>query len=213
MKPVMSLGDWPTNAHMIADVAKLGYLDGRVLDLTYGLGRFWTQHRPAHLITNDPERPADHHVDATNLSDLVTEFGRDSFDSVVFDPPYKLAGTATPSTESMIDAAYGVNQYRSAATVTELLRSGVRNSSYLVKPGGHVLVKCQDQVVSGNVVWQTYGLVNWLTEYWNTPNGKHRLDLIADFKFPSYRPQPAGRSQLNARRNYSTLLVFRRNSK
>ena len=32
---------WATNAEMIEDVARLGYLDGSVLDVTYGLGTFW----------------------------------------------------------------------------------------------------------------------------------------------------------------------------
>ena len=34
--------------------------------------------------------------------------------------------------------------------------------------------------------------------------------LVDQLHLPSYRPQPAGRRQIHARRNYSTLLVLRK---
>lgn len=39
--PVLSIQKWPSNGHLIADCARLGYLhkDWRTLDPTYGFGR------------------------------------------------------------------------------------------------------------------------------------------------------------------------------
>jgi hypothetical protein len=52
--PVAAAKRWPTNAHLIADVARLGYLDGRVIDVTYGEhGGFWKVWRPEHLVAHD----------------------------------------------------------------------------------------------------------------------------------------------------------------
>ncbi len=44
---------WPTNAHMIVDAARLGYLrkDWWTLDPTYGLGNFWTLWQPTWFVT------------------------------------------------------------------------------------------------------------------------------------------------------------------
>ena len=36
MSEVMRATRWSTNAEMIADAARLGYVEGRVLDTTYG---------------------------------------------------------------------------------------------------------------------------------------------------------------------------------
>ena len=48
---VPAVHDWPTNGHLIADVAHLGYISDKdsVLDPTYGLGVSWTQYRPTDL--------------------------------------------------------------------------------------------------------------------------------------------------------------------
>src|SRR5690606_27767225 len=43
---VLAAHRWRNNAEMIADVAKLGYITGDVLDTTYGRGGFWTVYMP-----------------------------------------------------------------------------------------------------------------------------------------------------------------------
>ena len=90
------------NADLIAYVARLGYLDGTVLDATYGLGTFWKDFKPDTLITNDLYKPADH---AWDFLDLPCRDGE--FDSVVYDPDYKLNGT--PALPEM-DDRYGVGE-------------------------------------------------------------------------------------------------------
>src|SRR5262245_46753182 len=103
--PILATHAWPTNAELIADVARLGHLraDRGTLDPTYGLGIFWQKWRPVHLTACDvdPDKsPLGHSVDFRHLPWVDRYFGQ-----VVFDPPYKLNGTPTDE----VDGRYGVH--------------------------------------------------------------------------------------------------------
>jgi hypothetical protein len=191
---VPSAWAWPSNGHLIADVAQL-YIapDAVVLDPTYGRGAWWTQFRPAHLIAHDLVLDG---VDFTALPEADA-----SVDVVAFDPPYKLNGTSTPA----VDARYGVDgPYVRWQDRHALIRAGIDEQARVLRSGGVLLLKCQDQVCSGQMRWQTdeftahaaaFGLVK-----------VDRFDMLG-----TARPQPmAGRTQRHAHGRPSTLLVFRR---
>lgn len=197
---VLSCQKWASNADLIADCARLGYLgqDRRTLDPTYGYGTFWKKFRPDVLIAHDidpAKSPTGHSVDATALP-----YDNRTFDDVVIDGPYKLTGT--PQNTGGIDERFGVHEpavpwQDRMALLMAMMTEGAR-----VLDDGFLLFKCQDQVVSGKIRWQTIEAV------------KHAatlgLGLVDRFDFLSYRPQPAGRRQVHARRNYSTMLAFKR---
>ena len=193
MTVVPAVHAWPTNGHLIADVARI-YEFGRTLDATYGRGRFWTQYRPDDLTTNDLSSDADHHFDFRQLPWPAGEF-----DTVVFDPPYKLNGTPVLGD---FDARYGLSVPRRWQDRMEMILAGAvecgRVASRLL------LVKVQDQVVSGRVVWQTLAVVDALEPHgWNLTD---RFDLLG-----GSRPQPMkGRRQRHAHGRPSSLLVFQR---
>lgn len=202
---VMSWGEWKTNAELFADVAKLGYLDGRVLDPTYGEGNFWTVFRPRKLVAHDL-----HTLDGVDVRDIGEYHRRRSFDAIVYDPPYAFRGRASKA----FDSKYGVGRYRSANAVMELyfdgmdslfplLRTAVKVEGRTEPVGGYMLVKCQDQVVSGTVHWQVDDITKFARSYLG-------LVKVDSFTINSYRPQPNGRRQLHARRNGSSLLVFQK---
>jgi hypothetical protein len=47
VRPIMAAQTWPSNADLIADVARFGYLQGEVvIDVTYGRGTWWNRYRP-----------------------------------------------------------------------------------------------------------------------------------------------------------------------
>lgn len=200
--PVMAYGSWPNNGALIADVARLGYLDGRVLDCTFGYGTFWRDWQPGLLVRwdLDPAKSPDC-LDGVDFTRLPV--GDRSFDAVVFDPPYKLNGRP----DAAVDERYGVHEVSRWQDRMALMRAGLVECCRVARL--HVLVKCQDQVCSGRVRWQTDEMTDAARA-----QGFGKVDR---FDFETYRPQPGSnpdgspRRQVHARRNTSSLLVFRRN--
>lgn len=195
---ILSADTYLTNAEMIEAVAKLGRLrhTDLVLDPTYGQGTWWKRWQPDTLVASDlhprpsaPCRRADFtalpHPDAT-------------FDVVAFDPPYKLNGTPTPT----VDDRYGVGVSTRWQDRHALIREGITECIRVLKPKGVLLVKCQDQVCSGQVRWQTIEFTNHATA-----QGLRLADMLHKL---GGRPQPKKRRQVHAAHNYSTLLIFKK---
>jgi hypothetical protein len=184
---------WRSNADMIADIAKLGYLDGHVLDVTWGRGRFWTVWQPTKLTAHD-------RFTLDGVDFRVPPYEDDRFDVVVLDPPYKLSGT--PSLGDF-DNRYGVDVPERWQDRMEHIGVGVVECARVTRVGGYLLIKVQDQVCSGEVRWQT----DIVTEIAARANCKK----VERFDLPHRgRPQPRGRTQKHAHGRSSTLLVFRK---
>lgn len=200
---VLAVGGYANNADLIAACFALGYLadDRRTLDPTYGLGRFWNTRRPVELVASDLDvtrSPVGASIDFTALP-----WPDADFDDVVFDPPYKLNGTSRGTGPAASDDSYGVaGQATSWQDRHTLIRAGIDECARVLRPGGHLLIKCQDQVCSGRVRWQT-------REFADHAEGLG-LVLVDSLILVGHRQQPAGRRQVHARRNYSTLLVCRK---
>lgn len=195
--PVLAINKWPTNGDLIADCARLGYLNTswRTLDPTYGYGTFWKVWRPDDLTACDIDPLKSEHgsIDFTALP-----WADKTFDAVVFDPPYKLNGT--PTDTGGIDERFGVHAPARWQDRMALIRAGARECA---RVSAHMLlVKCQDQVVSSVIRWQTTAVADEVE-----PLG---FGLRARFDFLSYRAQPAGRRQINPASCSSQLLVFAR---
>lgn len=190
---IKAIGTWRTNGELIADVARLGYIseDSYTLDPTYGLGNWWTHFRPHQLVTHDLK------LDGVDFRRLPHQ--DETFDVVAYDPPYKLNGTPTPE----VDDRYGVGEPTHWQDRLILMQVGLKECLRVVRRRGYVLAKCQDQVCSGRVVWQTAMMADAAFDYGAAAWVDHLL-------MPGGRPQPAGRRQVHAHRNYSSLLVFRK---
>lgn len=142
--PVLAAQEWKTNGAMIADVARLGYIrkTSLTLDPTYGAGVWWTEFRPDRLIArSDRTEPG--------FDFRRTDYRGGTFDVVAYDPPYKLNGAG-----SKPDARYGVEEWASWQDRHDLCRAGATECARVLKPGGYLLWKCQDQVCGGKVRWQ-----------------------------------------------------------
>ncbi len=192
---VYAVDTYKTNGGLIAAAHRLGYLNDHwlTLDMTYGRGTFWNDYRPARLITNDLGQGTPHlRFDMAGRA----PFRDDTFDVTVCDPPYKLNGTPDPG----IDTRYGVEQVTTRQERHRLMHAALDEAIRVTKPGGLVLYKCQDQVNSGRIWWQT----RMIAEHAELYGARHRDSLM----YVGGRPQPEGRSQQHARRNYSTLLVL-----
>lgn len=88
-------------------------------------------------------------------------------------------------------------------TNADMIRDGITECLRVLKPGGHLLLKCQDQVNGGKVRWQTI-------EFAGHAEQAGPAVLVDMLHMLGGRPQPEGRSQQHARRNMSTLLVLRK---
>lgn len=191
---VLAAQAWPTNAHMIEDVARLGYLheDWPTVDVTYGRGKWWTRWHPASLTAHDLK------TDGVDFRHLPEPDG--SFAAVAFDPPYKLNGTPTVS----VDGRYGVDVVGTREARHTLIRDGITECARVLSPEGFLLLKCQDQVNGGKVRWQSREFADHAETL--------GLALVDSLLMLGGRPQPAGRRQVHARRNLSTLLVLRKDT-
>lgn len=199
---ILAVNDWATNGYLIADVAEL-YLskEMKILDPTYGLGTWWTQWFPAerNLTATDLDKdksPWGRSVDFRNMP-WVTH----TFDCVAFDPPYKLNGTP----DLAIDERYGVHTVKTWQQTHKLIKDGLLECSRVLKVGGILLLKCMDQVCSGQIRWQTdeftiYAALNCDLKKID------RFDMLG-----KHRKQPMeGREQRHAHGRGSTFIVFRK---
>lgn len=186
-----------TNARLMVDCARLGYLVDVVVDVTYNAGRFWREHpAPALRFDIDPQWDAQ----VADFRDLPLE--RESVATVVLDPPYKLNGTSTGIGPSALDHGYGVaGAYSSVDTTHNLIRAGIDEAWRVLAPGGLLLLKCQAQQNAARMNDQPGMFAQYAidTGHWHDED---RLHVVT-----TPRKQP--RAQCSARANYSTLVVLR----
>lgn len=220
---ILAATEWPSNAELIADCHRLGYLrdSDHVLDPTYENGTWWNQWRPEKLT-------ACHRAsDGSDFRHLPFPDG--TFDAIAFDPPYVCPGGRKTSTIKDFHARYGMAEgsyddpdFTNPAELQQIINDGLTEMHRLVipavrrkyepaKPGanGVVLVKCKDYIWSGYY---------WPGAHYTAQHAIQLGFVIEDrFEFlsdpgpqPTVNPDGSPRRQVHARRNLSTLLVLRR---
>lgn len=213
--PVLAAASYRTNAELIVAVHRLGYLrdDDHVLDPTFGEGVWWKAWRPERLTT--------HHRRTDGSDFRALPYPDAAFDAVAFDPPYVCPGGRKTSTVPDLHDRYGMNEggaadpdFRTPAELQALINAGLTEMVRLVKPprskheGGIVLVKCQNYIWSGEL-WEGAEL----TREHALSLGCSVVDrlemLVRPGPQPTTNPDGSPRRQVHARRNLSTLFVFR----
>ena len=203
MTAVMAATRWTSNAELIADCARLGYLrdEWLTLDPTFEGGIWWKQWQPEVLVTHNRD------VDGSDFRDLP--WCDDLFDAIAYDPPYVSKGGRATSGIKEMDNRYGQEDApRTPALLQQLIDDGLTEMARIVKPKGILLVKCQDYISSGRLWEGTYR-----TRRHAEALGLECVDRLEMVTSP--RPQPttnrdgSPRRQVHARRNLSTLFVFR----
>ena len=195
--PVLAATAWPSNAEMVVDLVRLGYLrsEWRTLDPTYGRGAWWRKWRPDQLVTHDLA------LDGIDFTQLPEDDA--TFDAVAFDPPYVATGGRATTTMPEFASRYGMTVApRTPALLQDLIDVGLKEIARVLRPRGLVLVKCQDYVSSGKLWIGTHHTLSAALSI-----GFTVVDRLEHVGRP--RPQPGGRRQVHARRNLSTLFVLR----
>lgn len=129
-----------TNADLIAAVAPL-YLNGLVLDCTYGEGAWWKRFRPSRFVAHDL-----HKGDGVDFTALPEPDG--TYDAVCFDPPYIPQGGLEHSTVGQFTDAFGLES-RSRDELDDLIAQGIAECARVLAPSGYLLAKCGDYVNGG----------------------------------------------------------------
>jgi hypothetical protein len=199
------------NAEVFEKILSLHVPRGaKIADITWGQGVFWKKVPPDtyEVIGSDIK-------DGTDCRKLP--YPNESFDCVVFDPPYMegffrrssghLGGSGTHSAfrkaySNGLATEEGGPKWHAA--VVDLYVTGGKESARILKKNGLFIVKCQDEV-SANRQWLTH--VEIINAYSHI--GFYARDL-----FVVVRPNQPGISrlikQVHARKNHSYFIVFQK---
>lgn len=198
---VMAATAWASNAAMIVDLVRLGYLraEWNTLDATYGEGHWWDLWWPERLTTNDwdVDKPAEFHDDFRQL-----RWDDGTFDAVAYDPPYIAPGGREKSTIGNFNDRFGLHSTPAKSLgLQEMINAGLKEVARCVRRRGLVLVKCTNYV-NGGKLWPGV----FLTWQAGEACGLELWDCLEHLSGTGPQSQT---TQEHARSNYSTLLVFR----
>jgi methylase of polypeptide subunit release factors len=221
---VLAATPWRTNAEMIEAVVELGLIKptDRIVDLTFGRGKWWTNYKHSGELWANVDPAADDSV----LADIFARLGvqhwtcrdytdadawftlRQQFDVVVFDPPYVSMGGRDTSTIPEFMDRYGLKvAAASPARLHDYNFEGMRVAYDLLRPGGFVMTKVMDYVSSGRLQPAAHWMYRDATDLLGMTLHERLIHLGHS------RAQPPGRSQQHARNNYSMLYIFQKPSK
>jgi ubiquinone/menaquinone biosynthesis C-methylase UbiE len=168
----------------------------RVLDTTYGRGRFWKQCDLTQfdLVTADLELPAQVKCDFRHLP-----FPDAAFDHSVFDPPYVHCGRSTILRDRYNNGVTTgtMNHNR----IIAMYKEGMRECARVTKGDGLIWVKCQDEIEH---------CCQRLSMCEVTLLGLSQGICVRDtyVLHPASKPVFQARRQQHARKNHSYLVVF-----
>jgi tRNA G10 N-methylase Trm11 len=196
------------NAEVFPQILKLHVPDGaRVADVTWGKGVFWKDVPAGKYDVCGSDIKTG--IDCRNLP-----YSGGSFDCVVFDPPY-MEGLFRRKTSHLAGSgSYGAfrESYSSAsatedgpkwhAAVVDLYVRGGKEAHRVLRRGGVLIVKCQDEVSANRQRLTHVEIINAYAE----------IGFIARDLFVVVRQNRPSVSrivkQVHARKNHSYFLVF-----
>ena len=164
--------------------------------MTYGKGAFWKNvdtskydFRPSDILTG------------TDFCDLPYEAY--STDALLLDPPYMhgpYGSTKHAYTQNLDDAYH--NNNGSHESVIRLYAGGIREAARVLRKGGIIIIKCQDETVSGKQRLSHVEIINLLESF-----GFEFIDLFVLLQ--SGTPCLQVKEQKSARKNHSYALIGR----
>lgn len=185
-------GHTGTNADIFPAVLQMYVEAGSVVaDVTYGKGVFWKSIPEGRyeLLKSDL-------MDGIDFRRLP--YADTSVDALVLDPPYMHGGKTV---KASINRCYR-NENGSHASVVRLYCGGILEAARVLKKGGIIIVKTQDEIESGKQRWTHIELMRLMEAL-----GFTILDLfvLVQGTIPAMRES----YQKTARKNHSYFIVGR----
>lgn len=179
-----------TNADLFAVALRFYISPGsKVADVTYGKGVFWR-----NIPEGEYELTRSDIEDGTDFRHLPYQAA--SFNALILDPPYMHGGKTV---KQSINDCYR-NENTSHESVVALYLGGVLEARRVLKRGGILFVKCQDEIESGKQRMTHAELLAVL------PMVGFRIEdqfVLHNAAVPAMREK----YQLHARKNHSYLIV------
>lgn len=179
---------------ILKDIIRL-YLGGQAIhaDVTYSRGIFY-KHIPQPRLKFDinPQAPD---VVKSSFDNLPLE--NDSIDSLVFDPPFM--PTKSRNNPGVIKTRF--TAFNSVVEMFAAYKAALQEFWRVLKPGGILIVKCQDTISSGKNHWSHFEIERYSREI-----GFDEIDL---FILGNKRPLISSkwRTQRHARKSHSYFIV------
>lgn len=190
------------NYDLFTEVRRMWIAPGDVVaDVTYGRGAFWKQPAAGEVpqIRHEIDPEIGDGVDCRALPEPD-----ESIDVVVFDPPYRAAHGGTQVGGDKLYPGYNLpaSNLDSTNDVLNLYRDGIKEAARVLKPGGRIMVKCQDLSYSSRLHLTHLDVLRHMVSA--------GLDLVDMFVLVNNKRAPinkAAKRQERARRAHSYLLI------
>jgi len=180
------------NSDLIKNIADMYIQNGDVVaDVTYGKGVFWAKTDTSSFTLLKSDK-----LTGTDFTDLP--YGDTSIDVLVLDPPYMHGGETV---KRSINDCYK-NENTSHESVVRLYLRGMLEATRVLKKGGLLFVKSQDEIESGNQQWSHVELMDIGKQI-----GFKCVDLFVLLQ--STIPTMRVKYQKTARKNHSYMLIFK----
>lgn len=172
----------------------------KIADVTYGKGVFWNDidRSKYDIHPSDIKTVPEHPHDFTNLP-----YTNDDFDVVAFDPPY----SHNPGKNNPFETQYKNRETTPGldhAGIINLYRKGMREALRILKSGGLLWVKCQDEIQGGK---QRPSLI----EIFNIATIELGMLYVDRFVVVNKNGLPIRfKNQKHARKNDSYLWIFQK---
>jgi len=191
------------NHDLVSEVMRLWVRPGDfVVDMTWGQGAFWSGNPKQPDIRMDIAPTAAQLADGVLARDCrATGLASRSADVVAFDPPYRASHGG-----SLGQGAY--SGYRlggsldSINDVLDLYRLGIKEGARLLRPGGRLLVKCQDLTYSSSLHLVHLDILRYMVDA-----GLELADMFVLVNLSRLGHNTRAVNQGHARRNHSYMLV------
>lgn len=125
-----------------------------IADPTFGNGVFWKR------IDVDRYRLLATDLNREGVDLRAMPYGDESLDMVINDPPYRYTPEKNRKHEDssghgMVDGLYNLQVAKLVNTqaVLKLYYDGMKEAYRVLKPGGFLIVKCQDTIQDGKNIW------------------------------------------------------------